>query len=162
MIDARATLARRSGWVKSLEAVVALGICVSGCAPLTFSKERVIDFDRYPSVRVTVTSGNSQSDTAYLAEELRRDSGFASVTTDVATTTSLVLDVRLTVTEDFSTTSEGATTSSWRGDASYTASDAAGKVVDRGSEHDGSADSTEAAEDVLDRISLHYFRPFRI
>ena len=78
MIDSRATLARR---VRSVGAALALGACVSGCAPLTFSKERVIDFDRYPSVRVTVTSDNSQSDAAYLAEQLSRDSGFASIET---------------------------------------------------------------------------------
>jgi hypothetical protein len=162
MTRRRSTLALRCRQAARGGIAISVALWLSGCASMTFSKEGAIDFDRYPSVRVVVTSDNSLSDTTYLAEQLGNDSGFESVTTDVAVTTSLVLSVSLTVTEEIETDSDGNTDSSWKGEASYTATDSAGKLVDRGAEHDNSEFANEVAEDVLDEISLHYFRPFRI
>ena len=66
--------------------VLGLWLAVIGCAPMTFSREAAIDFDRYRSVYVTVTLDGFEDPmaTAYLATELERDSGFRRVTTDPA------------------------------------------------------------------------------
>ena len=135
----------------------------AGCAPLTFSKTPLIDFDRYPSVLVTVTSGNAAGDTGYLAADLRDTSGFALVTTDPGATTSLVLDVKLVVTESTAIDLDGNVVTSWRGDASYAATDAAGAVVDKGAElADSDEGASKVATELLDTIGLRYLRPYRI
>lgn len=142
--------------------VLSLALGASGCADITIEKEAAVDFQRFSSVRVVVSSVNSASDTAYLAQQLRDLSGFETVTTVDTEPFSLVLSVNLTVIEEVMVDENGSTDSSWTGEATYVATDPAGVVIDRGSEDDSSEFNAEVAEDVLDEIALHYMRPFRI
>jgi hypothetical protein len=52
----RSTLALRCRQAARAGIAIALALWLSGCAPMTFSKERVIDFDRYPSVVACTSS----------------------------------------------------------------------------------------------------------
>jgi hypothetical protein len=142
--------------------LLALLFALSGCAQLTFSKDEAIDFDSYPSVRVNVTSPNSVADTEYLASELRAGSGFTTVITSSGEATSLSLNVSLQMAEEVSVDGDGNIDSSWVGEAIYTATDAAGQLVETGSIDDSSEFPSELAEDLLDEVALHYLKPFRI
>ena len=163
---------RRGGLASGGWALVVLmgpcawGLCAWGpcaCVPVTFSREAPIDFERYPSVLVTVTSsGDNVGDAAYLADQLRSVSGFALVSTDASASASLNLNV--TVVADGGTTfnDDGTLSFEYRAEANFVASTPDGQVVDRGREVDTSQSFGESIEDVLDEVALHYFRPFRL
>jgi hypothetical protein len=133
-----------------------------GCAPLTFSKDAPVDFEKYPSVGVLVESSNAAADTSYLVDELRDVSGFSVVTSDPAASVSLHLSVTLVVNEVVTTDSEGDTDVSYDGAASFLATDAGGQVVERGHTEDHSQFEFEVNEDVLDQVAFHYFPAFRL
>lgn len=133
----------------------------AGCAPLTFSEEGAIDFERYSRVEVAVES-NATTDgwaTRYLVDELRASSGFVQVDAVPSPSADLFLGVTVFV---------GAGDDDDDGDASYAsvatfeAWDAQGRLVDSGSESDESSGPIEAAEDVLDEVVLHFIAPFRL
>lgn len=133
----------------------------AGCAPLTFSEEAAIDFERYSSVTVAVATNVSSPDVAseYLAQELRELSGFESVTTAAGVTTALRLEVRITTSPVEVLDTDG----EYKGRAEYTARDTStNTVVDSGSEEDTSDTAWEVEEDVLDEVALHFIAPFRL
>jgi hypothetical protein len=133
----------------------------TGCAPLTFSEEGAIDFERYSRAEVAVES-NATTDgraTQYLVGELRAFSGFAQVDAAPSPSADLLLNVTVFV---------GAGDDDDDGDATYAsvatfeAWDAQGRLVDSGSESDESSGPLEAAEDVLDEVTLHFIAPYRL
>ena len=138
-----------------LAAWIALS-CAMGCAPLTFSKDEVIDFSAYPAVRVEVRVGPQEhlGATAYLAKALRESSGFEEISYDsrVAYDAELLVDVMVTAVGD----------DKFEAGATYRLIDAEGRIIDDGEIDDRSWSSLEAREDVLDEIALHYHRPYRI
>jgi len=140
-------------------------LCASlalSCAPLTFSHQGVIDFDKYSCVRPEVSAPDytSGSPTDYLATQLKEESGFERVITDSSVRSDLVLKVTVSVTTK--STSDAGESSEFDGVAHYIAMDSAGKVIDEGDESDTSASANEVIEDVLDQVSLHYLRPYRL
>jgi hypothetical protein len=80
-------------WIRGM--LVTCAATSAGCAPLTFSEEGAIDFERYSRVEVAVES-NATTDgwaTRYLVEELRASSGFAQVDAVPSPSADLFLDV---------------------------------------------------------------------
>jgi hypothetical protein len=163
--------------MKRFLAALALG-SVCGCAPLTFSDPGAIDFSRYRSVLVTGDGAD------YLAAELVKVSGFASVTTETASV-DLVLDVSVTVAEDRECECEwvcdddidelddydddddvcveSCSCESWfDATAAFVATASNGEIVDLGTESDTSGTEGEAFEDVLDEVAFHYVRAYRL
>ena len=147
------------GWLDVI--VVACAVMSAGCAPLTFSEEGAIDFDRYARVEVAVES-NATTDvraTEYLVGELRAFSGFTQVDAEPSPSADLFLNVSVFV---------GAGDDDDDGDATYAAVatfeawDARGGLVDSGSESDESSGPVEAAQDVLDEVALHFIAPYRL
>lgn len=136
----------RIGWL-------AAALWLSSCAPLTFSHEAAIDFDRFRAVRVSAT-GPMGNPSEYLAAELRSVSGFTTVTTSPTEPVDLVLEV--------SVTAEGNSDGSYDSVATYVAKTPAGAVVDEGEEYDTSDTELEAVEDALDEVAAHYQRPYRL
>jgi hypothetical protein len=150
-----------------LASLIALG--APACAPLTFSNDGEIDFEKYPSAFVSVLAPVDPEDnslftdySAYLAGELRRDSGFELVTTDASRPASLVLEVDVAVDVETTTDSDGRTVTRYHGIADFRALTPAGGLVLGGSEEDTSDTFGEAIEDVLDEVALRFFAPYRI
>ena len=131
-------------------------VLACGCAPLTFSEPGAVDFERYPSVQVVVDAPFLGDPSAYLAGALRASSGFYHVTSGVEPT-DLILTVQVSVTEDLLSDDL-----EYDAHASYRATTPRGSVVDEGTEDDTSSTPSEAAEDVLDEVSLRYIRPYRL
>jgi len=132
------------------------------CAPLTYSEEGAVDFQTYASVRVTVTSSSTGSDAAsYLASELAKSSGFATVTLDPAVTVDAVLAVTLKV--DFSTTvdDQGNTVERYDATADYALTAGASRV-DSGQATATESSDLAAAESALDGVVTHYVAPYRL
>ena len=135
-----------------------------GCVPLTFSREAAIDFEAYPHVAVQVSLHGKQASyidvnpTDYLASQLRAGSGFETVSEGTNAAADLTLDVHVTV------TFEG----SWQflGAARFTAVNRSGTLIDESEIRDRTyfiwEGSTEATEDVLDEVALHYLDPYRL
>lgn len=149
-----------SGHFSAILALLAVS-SAAGCAPLTFSEKSAIDFERYSSVSVAVTSNVNGPEVAsgYLAQELRDHSGFESVTTAAGATADLRLEVRITTSPVTVSDSD----IEYDGRADYTAFDASNNaVIDSGSEDDTSETAWEAEEDVLDEVALHFIAPFRL
>ena len=144
--------------MKSLAVSVCLMAVVlaCGCAPLTFSEPGAVDFERYPSVQVVVDAPFLGDPSAYLAGALRESSGFYHVTSG-AEPTDLILTVQVSVTEDLLSDDL-----EYDAQATYRATTPRGSVVDEGAEDDTSSTPSEAAEDVLDEVSLRYIRPYRL
>jgi hypothetical protein len=139
------------------------GTCASraGCAPLTFSEEGALDFERYSRVEVAVES-NATTDgraTQYFVGELRASSGFAQVETAPSPSADLLLNVTVFVGAGYDDEDGDATYASV---ATFEAWDAQGRLVDSGSESDDSSGPIEAAEDVLDEVALHFIAPYRL
>ena len=144
-------------WIRVL--LVTCAAASAGCAPLTFSEEGAIDFQRYSRVEVAVES-NATTDgraTQYLVGELRAFSGFAQVDAPPSPSADLLLNV--TVFVGAGDDDEDATYASV---ATFEAWDAQGRLVDSGSESDESSGPIEAAEDVLDEVALHFIAPYRL
>jgi len=138
-----------------------------GCVPLTFSREAPIDFDVYRHVSVQVTLHglasyyDDQSATVYLAAELQQDSGFDTVSIGDAASADVLLNVSVTVTELLDTSGDSPDYE-YPADASFRALDPSGTEIDSGYVSDSSESPGEALEDVLDEVTLHYLRPYRL
>jgi hypothetical protein len=150
-------------WIRGM--LVTCAATSAGCAPLTFSEEGAIDFERYSRVEVAVES-NATTDgwaTRYLVDELRASSGFAQVDAVPSPSADLFLDVTVFVgagDDDDDDDDDGDAT--YASVATFEAWDAQGRLVDSGSESDESSGPIEAAEDVLDEVVLHFIAPFRL
>lgn len=137
--------------------------CGGSCAPLTVSLDQAIDFERYPSVHVAVISGASGADTRYLVAQLLSTSGFQLVTADPEVATHAFLQVELSSHGVTSTDADGWINTSYEGEARFTLFDAETlEVIDSGSVEDSSAFALEIDDDLMDRVALHYHRPFRL
>lgn len=132
------------------------------CAPLTYSEEGAVDFETYASVRVTVASTGTGSDAAsYLASELAKSSGFATVTLDPAATVDAVLAVTLNVVFSSTVDDQGNSVDHYDATANYTLTAGTSRV------DSGQATATEsidiiAAESALDGVVTHYVAPYRL
>jgi hypothetical protein len=149
-------MSARFGWAL----LAALLLPTSGCAPMTFSHEAEIDFDAYPSVRVSVVNEPELSE--YLAGELRGTSGFSQVTTDPAEPVSLVLTVSVAVTENVTVSSDGEIDYDYDATGIFSAVTPGGEPVLEGTEDDNSESWAEAEEDVLDEVARRFLPPYRI
>jgi hypothetical protein len=160
--------------MKRVVAAVLAGSVLS-CAPLTFSHEGAIDFERYrvalvQEVPTDAFSGGDWAD--YLARELHGTSGFELVTTDASVEVDLVIVVSTFVVpevtcecEDYCDVecySDCVCETEFDATASYVATTPAGAVIDEGTESDTSSTWDEAVEDALDEVALHYMRPYRL
>jgi hypothetical protein len=134
-----------------------------GCAPLTFSNEASVDFERYARVRVVVAGPDGSANHAdYLAGELAAHSGFSAVTRDTLAPVDAVLtaELSLSVTGDDLFDDD---------DTAYSATvlfrlvDSSGALVDSGSgEADEESNAFVAAEFALDQVVLHYLPAYRL
>ena len=154
---------QRTCWGLSLMALVSLW----GCVPMTFSREAPIDFEAYPHAAVQVSmhglaaSYDDASATVYLVVELQSGSGFQTVSPGVTDAADLMLNVDVTVTHLVS--SDGNQIEyEFASDARFTAVDRAGNLVDSGETFDSNEFVTEAVQDALDEVALHYLKPYRL
>jgi hypothetical protein len=132
------------------------------CAPLTYSAEGAVDFEKYASVRVSVTSASLSSDPArYLAGELEESSGFATVTLDPAATVDTVLTVTLEVTFSPTVDEQGNSVDQYFAAANYTLT-AGTSRVDSGQATSNNSTELDAAEGALDGVVAHYVAPYRL
>jgi len=139
---------------------------LSGCVPVTFSRDPALDFDVYRHAAVQVSlSGlgvyDDSSATVYFAAQLDEQSGFERVSVGNTEAADVLLTVNLTVREvvDYS---GDYPEYSYDSDASFRATDPNGVVVDSGHVSDSSESPGEAVEDALDEVTLHYLRPYRL
>ena len=144
-----------------------LALTTMGCVPHTFSHEAAIDFDEYSSVGVEVSlvgaaSGyDAPSASSYLAGELSESSGFSSVTTEPSDQVDLILSVQIGLTEFIDYTDSGPEYS-YPADAHFRTVDLAGHLIDDGTVSALSDYPSEAVEDALDEVALHYIEPYRL
>jgi hypothetical protein len=147
---------------------VLLGLwALSGCVPITFSREPALDFEVYRHAAVQVSlSGfvdfyNDTSASVYFAAELDELSGFERVSVGNTEAADVLLTVSVTVREwvDYS---GDYPEYSYDSDASFRATDPNGVVIDSGHVSDSSESPGEAVEDALDEVTLHYLRPYRL
>lgn len=137
-------------------------LTASGCAPLTFSNDGSVDFDRYRSVLVTEVHTDANLDgAAYLARELATYSGFEQVTTDPRERVDLVLRVDVRVRRIDTVHSDGFVDVSYESHGTFRALSAGQQEVDSGEVEDTSESEVEAVEDALDAIAHHYLAPYR-
>ena len=134
------------------------------CVPITFSRDPALDFEVYRHVAVQVFRNGVGEDaiaTAYLAAELQELSGFERVSTGDTEAADVFLSVSVSVTElvDYSSDPPDY---EYQSDASFSAVDPNGAVVDSGHVSDSSESPGEAVEDALDEVTLHYLRPYRL
>jgi hypothetical protein len=146
----------------------------SACAPLTFSNEPSIDFDRLTSVVVEVGGPDgSQRQSEYLESELREHSGFRRVFGAEAQPLpgdggAALLLVELTMDSDtdidlFSDDDDIDVEVSYSASAHYRLFMPDGTLLDSGIESaDDEPSSFDAAEQALDLVVLHYLRPYRL
>ena len=155
----------KRSWCVLLLGLVAL--LSQGCVPLTFSREAPIDFDAYRHVAVQVSvhglgsSYDDQSATVYLASELQADSGFETVSIGDTASADLFLNVSVTLSELVDNSGD-TPDYEYQADASFQAVDPSGNEVDSGYVSDTSEFASEAIEDALDELTLHYLRPYRL
>lgn len=131
-----------------------------GCAPLTFSNEAVVDFERYTSVAIEMGGlDGAQRDARYLQEELQEASGFRTVTLDAEAKVSAILFVELVLERD-SFSEDG---SEYSVDIRFELLTPDGQLLHRG-DIDGSGDSDpfDAAEDALTQLVSYYLPSYRI
>jgi len=137
-----------------------IGAC--SCAPLTYSEEGAVDFGTYASVRVTVASTGTGSDAAnYLASELAKSSGFATVTLDPAAPVDAVLGVTLEVVFSPTVDDQGQDVDQYDATADYTLT-ASTSPVDSGVATATATTDLAAAESALDGVVTHYVAPYRL
>jgi len=135
------------------------------CVPMTFSRDAALDFEVYRHVAVQVSLNglgyDEASATAYLASQLQELSGFERVSTGNAEAADVYLSVSVSVTElvDYSSDPPDY---EYQSDASFSAVDENGAVVDSGQVSDASESPGEAVQDALDEVTLHYLRPYRL
>lgn len=132
------------------------------CAPLTYSEDGAIDFEKYATVRVSVTSSALGTDpTRYLADELAATSGFTTVTVDAAATVDAVLNVNLEVVYVPTVDDQGHSIDQYDGTADYTLT-AGTSRVDSGQATSTSSTQIDAAQGALDGVVTHYVAPYRL
>jgi hypothetical protein len=146
----------------------------AGCAPLTFSNESSVDFQRYQSVRLELGGPDgSQRQHDYLEDQLRVHSGFRRVTRDPAEPVDTRLLVELSADSDheaediigdilFGTDEEEEDPPAYSAWVNYRLEAADGSLIDVGATSAEASDSFAAAESVLDLVVLHYLRPYRL
>jgi hypothetical protein len=143
--------------------LLAAGMGACACAPLTYSDAGAVDFEKYRSVRVSVTSSlDSLRATDYFAHELRAESGFSQVTVDPSEEVDAVLDVSVSATLETNENDDSDTDDDYSSEANYRLASPADANVDSGTTTDQSASEEEAIEDALDQVVLHYIRPYRL
>ena len=132
------------------------------CAPLTYSEEGAVDFEKYSSVRVSVVLSAPSSDPArYLADELAATSGFTTVTVDPAAPVDAVLSVNLEVVYAPTVDDQGNSVDQYDGAADYTLT-AGTTHVDSGQATSTNANEIDAAQGALDGVVTHYVAPYRL
>lgn len=136
-------------------------LLLTGCLPMTFAHEGVIDFERYRSVEVTVDGGTVDAEEYFIAE-LRRESGFETVTPERRDPVDLLLVVSVVVVTEITTDAEGNEEIEHVATAAWEAVTPTGHLVDAGDVTDESGSAVEAVHDVLDEVALHYLRPYRL
>lgn len=154
----------RRAWVVLLGAVA---VSLTGCMPLTFSRDPAIDFEvyRHAAVQVSLRGLAALYDetraTAYLASELRELSGFETVSVGATEAADVLLFVSVHATEwvDYS---GDVPDYEYPSNASFQAVDRNGIVIDSGRVSDTSESLGEAVEDALDEVTLHYLQPYRL
>ena len=136
--------------------------CGLGCAPVTFSNEAVIDFERYSVVYVSVGGLDGSARQAdYLARELRQASGFEEVTLDPSVTVDALLAVALEI--DLDRDLLGDDPDQYSASVQYSLRTPAGDLVDSGgASSSGSTDAFSAAEDALDEVVHRYLPSYRL
>ncbi len=142
-------------------------LTVAGCAPLTFSHEGAIDFDRYRVVYIqpVATSGDrlntgySVGLQDYLARELAQNSGFTVITLDPTDPVDVVLVVDLYIDRDYDYDDDD---DEWDVDASWILRTPGGGVVDQGRVTESAVTEGEAAEEAMDAIAYRYLAPYRL
>lgn len=152
-------------WLRATTACVAVATCSVSCAPLTFSDDGAIDFQEYSSVRVELETrefDNKIVYESYLVGEMRRVSGFDTVTADPGRASDVVLSVVMTVTTERSTDDDGEPDYSYTAEAHFVSFSSEGEELDRDVVSDTSYSFNEAVEDALDEIATHFIRPYRI
>jgi hypothetical protein len=156
--------------VKRRVFVQGLGLsAVSGCVPMTFSRDAAVDFSVYRKVGVDVRLnslaqffGEARA-SSYLASELTRDSGFEEVTVDLALEDiDLFLTVNVSLIEYLVEDEYGFPDFEYQALAQFLAQDVEGAVADRGSRAEVSRFPVSAIELVLDEVALRYFKPYRL
>ena len=148
----------------------AIGLAlVSGCVPMTFSRDAAIDFARYEKAGVDVRLGDLSSffgperASAYLASELARDSGFEEVTIDLGEEgIDLFLTVNVSLIEHLVEDEYGFLDFEYEAIARFVSQDPAGAVIDSGTRAEVNQFPDEAIEGALDEVALRYFRPYRL
>ena len=137
-------------------------LLASACAPLTYSEEGAIDFQTYSSVRVSVTSASYTGEASkYLAGELEKTSGFATVTLDPAASVSAILSVALSITLSPTVDDQGNSVDQYDATATYTLT-AGSTHVDSGSASGTASNDIDAVESALDGVATHYIAPYRL
>jgi hypothetical protein len=142
--------------------VLAALLLACSCAPLTYSEEGEVDFEKYASVRVSVVSPALSSDPArYLADELAATSGFTTVTVDPAIEVDAVLGVNLEVEYVPTVDEQGHSVDRYDGTADYTLTAGTARV-DSGQATSTSSTEIDAAQGALDGVITHYVAPYRL
>lgn len=148
-------------------AAMLMGCVSTGCVPLTFSHDEALDFGAYETayLEVLVTDAafyyGGENARRYLLRKLRESSGFKSVVIDPEQEVDVNLRVQISLTEVVISTDDGLDFE-YESLASFTATDAVGRVVDSGSVADSGPYPSEAVEDALDEVALHYLSPYRL
>jgi len=155
---------KRRGFVQVLGAAG-----VSGCVPMTFSRDAAVDFSVYRKVGVDVRLSSlaqffgEDRASSYLASELSRDSGFEEVTVDLALEDiDLFLTVNVSLIEYLVEDEYGFPDFEYEALAQFFAQDIEGVIVDDGSRAEVSRFPVSAIELVLDEVALKYFKPYRL
>lgn len=147
--------------------VALLTLALGGCLPLTFSHEGAIDFSVYRSVYIqpVATSGDllntgySTGLQAYLADELRQNSGFRTVTLDPNDVYDTVLVVEVTLYRDYDSDDDDY---DWQVEAAWVLRTLDGDRVDSGRVDEDAEDEGAAAEEAMDAIAHRYLAPYRL
>lgn len=129
-----------------------------GCSDLTFSKDAVIDYDRYSSICV---NAGSVWETDYLIDEMTEISAFSSVHAEClpfdqaslsVTTTTFVVEAGTVDDPDIE----------YKTTASFTLTAMHGTLLDSGEASSQSETDEESVEDALDEVAYHFFKPYRL
>ncbi|MGC4063922.1 MAG: hypothetical protein QM784_04660 [Polyangiaceae bacterium] len=144
-----------------LALLVACIAYVSGCEPLTYSRDSKLDFSRYRTAAVDVNDGDIER-TDYLVDELVSVSGFQEVHRESDGPADVFIDVWFDIAVTTSVDSDGNTSTDYDGTANYTATDAHGAILFTDSESDSSFSYEETIEDVLDEVAHMFMGSYRI
>lgn len=147
--------------------LLAMLVSLGGCVPMTFSRDPAVDFETYRHAAVQVSMHGSAaayddaSATVYLVSELQAGSGFETVSLGASDAADLVLHVDVTLTQTVSA-DEDEIEYEYASQTEFTAVDRAGNLIDSGETFDSNEFATEAVQDALDEVALHYLAPYRL